>query len=293
MLARPQTLAEACTLAAERGDDAKFVSGGTAVVLMLTQGLIAPETLISLDGLRGDAALPGWTAAEGTPGELVIGGGMTLADVARDPLVRDLAPSLAHAASMVGNVRIRNVATLGGNVAEADYASDPPCVLVSLGAELDVVGPEGRRTIPAREMFLDFYTTALATGEVLTAIRVPRHPRASADYLKFCSVSAEDRPCVGVATVLELTGDGEVVALDAAIGAVGSVPQRFEDVLSDEVGRVWSAEIASRVAQEYARRITPMDDARGSRAYRGRLIDVLVRRSLATVAREQEARRGA
>lgn len=289
---RPETLAEASALAIEHGDEAKFVSGGTAVVLMLTQGLIYPRILISLDGLHTAADAPGWTSVWQDNDDIVIGAGVTLSQVAGNSLVRGCVPSLSQAASVVGNIRIRNVATLGGNVAEADYASDPPSVLVSLGASIEVVGPNGLRRVPAQEIFQDFYTTSLTEGEVITAIRVPRRTDVSTQYLKFRSRSAEDRPCVGVATVLGLDADGVVTTLEVAVGAVCSVPQRFHDTLAQHLGRRWGAEIIDHVAHEYARRIAPIDDARGSRTYRTRLVSVLIRRSLMAVLEEQETRRG-
>jgi aerobic carbon-monoxide dehydrogenase medium subunit len=220
---RPGTLAEVSALAHENEWDAKLISGGTAVVLMLQQGLISPGVLISLDGLSDVA---GWREIVTDGDGVRIGGGVRLTDVARSADVRQTAPSLAAAAGLVGNARIRNAATLGGNVAEADYASDPPAVLVSLDAQIEVRDGAAVRTVPAADVFTDFYTTDLRTGEVVTAVHVPTpRPGTRSSYTKFCSRSAEDRPCVGITTSLRLE-DGALAALEVVVGAVAGTPQR-------------------------------------------------------------------
>lgn len=281
-LERPQSLAEACSLTRDDPWDSKFVSGGTAVVLMLRQGLISPSVLVSLAKL-GDVS--GWSDITDDDGELRIGGGVTLASVACSALVRERAPSLAHAAAVVGNTRIRNVATLGGNVAEADYASDPPSVLVALGAVVDIGDGQRTRSLPAAEMFVDFYTTALEPGEVITGVRLPAPAPTRSTYLKFCSRSAEDRPCVGVATSV-WERDGSIERLEVVVGAIAGTPQRWPEVTTPVAGRQLSPGLTRRVADEYADRAEPISDARGSAWYRRQLVGVLVRRGLDALAGE-------
>jgi carbon-monoxide dehydrogenase medium subunit len=284
---RPGTLVEVSTLAHEHEWDAKLISGGTAVVLMLQQGLISPNVLISLDGLSDVA---GWREVVPDGDGVRVGGGVRLADVARSADVRRAAPSLATAAGLVGNSRIRNAATLGGNVAEADYASDPPAVLVALGAQIEVRDGDAVRTVPAADMFTDFYTTDLRTGEVVTAVHVPAPgPGTRSSYTKFCSRSAEDRPCVGIATALRLE-DGALAALEVVVGAVAGTPQRWPDVTSAVVGRPLDEATADQVAEGCAASVDPLDDARGSGWYRREMVRVLVRRSLLELAGDQGRR---
>jgi aerobic carbon-monoxide dehydrogenase medium subunit len=272
----PTTLRAAAELRRSE-EDSVFVSGGTAIVLMLQQGLIFPDALISLRGLTD---VPGWTEVSRADGGLRIGAGVSLTEVARSPLVRDTAPSLAHAASLVGNVRVRNAATLGGNVAEADYASDPPSVLVDLGAEIEVSDGTTTRRVPAADMFVDFYTTALHDGEVVTAVHVPLpEPGTRCGYTKFSARSAEDRPCVGVAASLRLDG-GTVAALSVVVGAVSGVPQRWPDLTGQVVGEVYRREVADRVAAGYADAADPIEDVRGSAWYRKEIVYALVRRAI-------------
>jgi carbon-monoxide dehydrogenase medium subunit len=273
---RPETLGEASALAREH-EDAKFISGGTAVVLMLQQRLIFPTHLIALAGLTD---VPGWREVRRTDTGLRIGGGMPLSDVARSAEVRELAPALASAAGVVGNARIRNQATMGGNVAESDYASDPPSVLVSLGAAVEVDDGTASRMVPAAEMFTDFFTTDLRAGEVVTAVHVPAAgPGSRSSYTKFCSRSAEDRPCVGVAAAGRLE-DGALASLEVVLGAVGAIPQRWPDVTRAVLGRPLDEQVAAEVADGYATLVEPIDDHRGSAWYRREMVRVLVRRSL-------------
>jgi len=278
---RPGSLAEISALAHEHEWDAKLISGGTAVVLMLQQGLISPGVLISLDGLSD---VPGWRDVVADDDGVRIGGGVRLADVARSPDVRRVAPSLATAAGLVGNSRIRNAATLGGNVAEADYASDPPAVLVAVDAQVEVRDGDAVRTVPAADIFTDFYTTDLRTGEVVTAVHVPTPESGTrSSYTKYCSRSAEDRPCVGIATRLRLE-DGALAALEVVVGAVAGTPQRWPDVTSAVLGRRLDETTAAQVAEGCAASMNPLDDARGSGWYRREVVRVLVRRSLLELA---------
>ena len=271
----PTTLGDVCSLLASRSEDSKVIAGGTAVVLMLQQGLISPSRIVSIGRLM---ELDGISA---TPDGLRIGARMTLTDVARAPAVRAAAPALANACAHVGNIRVRNVATLGGNLAEADYASDPPTVLACLGATCTVQGNSGRRTLPVRQLLADFYTTTLDHDEVITDILVPRPAGDERSiYLRYLSRSSEDRPCVGVAARSRIAPDGSLATLDIAVGAVAAAPQLHSEVTEVVLGRRLDARLVEQVAEGYAEAIGPLDDVRGTAWYRRKIIAVLVRRAL-------------
>jgi carbon-monoxide dehydrogenase medium subunit len=277
---------EACRLLADTDADTKVISGGTAVVLMMQQGLIAPEMLVSV----ADVATLRGIDLDGR--RLLIGAASTLAEVASSPLVRAEAPSLARACAVVGNQRIRNVATIGGNVAEADYASDPPAALASLGALCRIVGSAGERVLPVLDIITGFYETALEQDELITRIEIPLAPsRSRATYLKFRTRSSEDRSCVGIAACADIEA-GVVKGLDVVVGAVAARLQRFSDVLDPMAGRPFDDDVIAEVAAGYAERIRPLDDARGSAAYRSRVIGVLIRRALREIARPGAAQAG-
>jgi aerobic carbon-monoxide dehydrogenase medium subunit len=212
---------------------------------------------------------------------LRIGALVTHRTVERDPLVRTTIPVLADAFSKVANVRVRNQATVGGVLAEADYASDPPAVLLALDAEVEVTGPDGDRTIPVSEFVLAFYTTALEPAEVVTALHVPI-PAAGTHgvYHKFVTRSSEDRPCVGAVALVRLDPDGTAVDARVAIGAAAEIPQRHADLEAELVGGRLSDADLRAVAAELAARTDTLDDMRGSAWYRKEMVRVWSRRAL-------------
>jgi carbon-monoxide dehydrogenase medium subunit len=272
----PRTVAEAAALRAQYGDEARLLAGGTALVLMLRNRLIAPRYLISLNtvaGLRDIAYQPG----EG----LRLGALVPIAAAERAASLRTRYPALADTYHQVANIRVRWAATVGGNLAEADYASDPPTMLIALDARVRAVGVHGAREIPLAEFFTDFYETALAPDEVLTEILVPEPPPGlRATYLKFVTRSSEDRPCVGVAAAARLDSAGRCEEVRVVVGAVAGTPQRQPEVEALARGERPTPALCEAIGAGYARAIDPIDDLRGSAWYRRRLIRVLVARAL-------------
>lgn len=284
-LLRPASLAEAASVLRDRGDDAHAIAGGTAIVLMLRNRLISPAALVSLDRVADHREI------RHEPGlGLRIGALVRLREIERSEVVRSVQPTLAEAVGRVANVRVRNQATLGGNLAEADYASDPPAVLLALGASVRTVSDTGGRSIPPHAFFRDFYETALESGELIAEMIVPDLPPGTrGTYLKFLTRSSEDRPCVGVAAFLRRAPDGAVDELRVAVGAVAAIPQRFPDIERQAAGRPADRVTFEAVADAYAEAIDPLDDFRGSARYRTRMIRVLVRRALESLVRDQPA----
>jgi aerobic carbon-monoxide dehydrogenase medium subunit len=275
----PRTVEEAAALRGEHGDEARVLAGGTALVLMLRNRLIAPRYLISLntvDGYRDVSYQPG----EG----LRLGALATIAQAERSAAVREHYPTLAETYHRVANIRVRWAATVGGNLTEADYASDPPAMLTALDARVRVVGPRGAREIALGELITDYYETALAPDEVLTEILVPEPAAGTrATYLKFVTRSSEDRPCVGVAATLRLDERGACEDLRVVVGAVAGTPQRFPEVEGQARGERPSAALFKAIGEGYAQAIDPIEDVRGSAWYRQRMIGVLVARALERV----------
>lgn len=274
---QPDTLAEALELLGHAPDEAKIMAGGTAVVLMLQHQLIAPEKLISLGRVPGLAEV--YPADDG----LQLGSLALLRDVAGSAAVREDYPALGAVCEMVGNVRIRNQATLGGNLAEADYASDPPAILLALDASVVATRASGSRTIPLVDFFLGFYTTALEPDEIITRVFIPALPANSRmTYLKYKSRSSEDRPCVGVAAIAGF--DGQVCTdLRLAVGAACETPRRLPEVEALGVNQNLTDDLIAEIAEGYARGIDTLDDLRGSAWYRTQMIRVHVQRALREV----------
>ena len=273
---RPTDLGEAIALLGDLGEEARVVAGSTAVSIMLGQGLIAPRALVSI------MQVPGMAGIRRSNGHLEIGALTTHRAVELSPLARETIPVLAETFGLVANVRVRNAATVGGVLAEADYASDPPAVLLALDASVVARGPDGERTIPLNAFFKAFYETDLAATEILTTLRVPI-PRegTAASYQKFVTRSSEDRPCVGAVAAIRFAADGHTIDdLRIAVAAAAETPQRFAEVEATARGAELSDELVRRLADEYAERIDTLDDLRGSAWYRSRMVRVWIRRAI-------------
>jgi len=262
----------------QHGDEAKVIAGSTAVTIMLRERLIDPTALVWI----GRLPEPELSTISQSGDELRIGALVTHRDVERDATMQSVLPVLAETFGKVANVRVRNQATVGGVLAEADYASDPPAVLLALDAQVDVRGPGGVRAIPMSEFNLSFYTTALEPNELVTGVRVPVPSAAThAVYHKFVTRSSEDRPCVGVCGVVRLAADGRTAEdVRVAVGAAAEIPQRFPDLEQELVGRELDDAALRRIAEGYAERIDTLDDMRGSAWYRTQMVRVWVRRAL-------------
>ena len=275
-LLEPRSVDEAVSLLAQHADEAKIIAGGTAVVLMLQNRLISPGYLISLGRIGGLDDI------NYEPGAgLRIGGLATIRQAETSPSVREHLPVLAETFGQVANVRVRNAATVGGNLAEADYASDPPAVLVGLRARVKVASQRGVREIPLTEFFKDFYETALAEDEILTEVAVPElSPSWRSAYLKYVSRSSEDRPCVGAAAFVDLDEDGLCRELRVVVSAVAETPREVADAEALARGERLTDELIGEVAEQYAEAIDPLSDLRGSAWYREQMIRVFVRRAI-------------
>lgn len=272
---RPQTVNDAVAALSSYDGEAKILAGSTALSIMLRQQLVAPAALVSLAGLE---ELRGINDGDG---ELILGALTTHREVELSQLVRDRLPVLADTFGKVANVRVRNAATVGGVVAEADYASDPPAMLLALDAVVDVTGPNGQRSEPIGEFITGFYETTLEPDEIVTAVRVPLLPaNTAAVYEKFVTRSSEDRPCIGVAAIVGLEADGTCRELRVAVGAACEVPQRVADAESMANGKGIDENLARQIAERYAAEIETLDDMRGSSWYRTEMIKVWVRRAI-------------
>ena len=271
-LIEPASLDEASNALAE-DEEARAIAGGTALLVMMKLGVFIPTTLVNLlklDGLR-DITVDGDV--------LRIGALASVHDVERHPAVRERYPILASACHVVANIRIRNLATIGGNVANADYQSDPPAVLLALGASVELAGPAGGRHVPLDDFLLGSYETTIGPGEIVTAIHIPPPPPdAVGRYLKFTTRSSEDRPSAGVA-VLSTVRNGVCDDVRIVVGAVSPRPTRV-DVAEMARGERVSPSLIEAMARTAAAAVDPVEDLRGSVDYKRRLTEVLTRRLL-------------
>jgi carbon-monoxide dehydrogenase medium subunit len=268
----PSSLPEALALRAERGDEALPIAGGTFLAILMNQGFLRPPALLSLGGVRELRGID--VAPDGT---LRLGATVTHRELERDARVREAWPVLARTFALVASPRVRNQATVGGVLADADYASDPPAMLQALGARAVLRSPHAERAVGIDELILGHYDTCIADDELLIEVRVPPSPERAV-YRKFRSRSTEDRPCVAVAAVR----DGP--RLRVVVGAVAERPQEFADACGRADGRDIDRRLAAEIGAAYAQRVAAIDDARGSAAYRRRVTGVEVRRAIEELA---------
>jgi carbon-monoxide dehydrogenase medium subunit len=265
----------ALELLAAHGDDAHLMAGGTATVLLLRQGLLRPGHLV---GLRRVAALAGISRT--ADGGLRIGALATHRDAERSAEVRSFAPALAKAFASVATVRIRNQATVGGNLAHADPAQDPPPMLAALGASVTAASVRGERTIAVDDLAVDHFTTSLAPDEIITEVIVPPlAPRTRATYLKFLPRTADDYATVSVAAAVRVDG-GAVVDARIVLGAVGPTAIRARGAEAALVGLEPSPERIAAAAALVRDEVDPMSDVRGSAEYKREMSRVWTERAL-------------
>jgi carbon-monoxide dehydrogenase medium subunit len=274
----PESVAAALDLLARHGEDAHLVAGATAFTLLWRQGLLRPGHVI---GLRRIASLGGITSAGGG---LVVGATVTHRAIERSADVARYCPALTRTFASVATVRVRNQATLGGNLAHADPAQDPPPMLMALGAGVVATSATGERTIPVDELFVDVFTTSLRADEILTSVRFPAlAPGTRVTYLKFLPQTADDYATVSVAAALRLAEDGTVADVRIALGACGPTPVRARSV---ETALNGARPEARRIADAAARvdaDIEPFDDVRGSAAYKREMARVFTERALTSL----------
>ena len=267
----PASLDEALRLLSESGGEAKILAGGHSLLPMMKLRLAQPATLIAL------RKIPGLNEIRVDAGGLTIGAMVTHAQVASSPEISRALPMLAEAADRVGDLQVRNRGTLGGSLAHGDPAGDLPTVLLALDAELVCFGPDGERTIPAREFFRGIFETALGPRDVLTEIRVPKlGADAGWSYQKFTR-RAQDWAIVGVAAVVR-RDDGSIRDGAVALTNMGPTPLRARGV--EEALSAASPDGISQAAERAAEGTSPPSDPNGSAEYRQHLARVLVRQAL-------------
>jgi aerobic carbon-monoxide dehydrogenase medium subunit len=269
----PATLQETFALLKEHGDDARVIAGGTSLIIMMRQRLLTPKTVISL------ARIPGFDRISYDDRDgLRIAAGARHRDIELSPLVKRYYPLLHETFRKVAQPRIRNMATIGGNLAAGDPLTDPGASLIALDAEATLTSSQGQRTIPLEDFFVDYYQTALESGELLTEIRVPPATRTGWSHIKFTPRSLEDFATVGVAITLSAK-NGVCEDLRLGLNSVASTivhAKQAEQVLR---GQVITESNLREMGEIASTEVDPMDDNRGSAEYKREMVKVLVRRA--------------
>jgi aerobic carbon-monoxide dehydrogenase medium subunit len=271
-LHQASSLEETLSLLSRYGDDdCHLMAGGTSLMLLMNLGLVEPRRVIAL---RRVAELHGIHRTE--DGGLEIRALVTHRQAELSAEVRAYCPALCDTFHHVATVRIRNQGTVGGNVAHADPAQDPPPMLIALGASAVLQSSAGERVLPLSEFFAGYLTTVLQPGEVLTALRLPPLPVGTrARYEKFLPRTRDDYATVSVAAMLGANGDVRI-----ALGGVASVPLRLRAVEDALRGRVLNDRLIADAAALVPDLVEPTDDARGSADYKRKMARVWTERTL-------------
>jgi aerobic carbon-monoxide dehydrogenase medium subunit len=264
---------EALRLLDKHGDAGKLLAGGHSLIPAMKLRLMSPGTLIDL------GTIPGLRGIRVNESSLVIGALTVHADVASSDLVRKHLPGLADAASVIGDMQVRNRGTIGGSVAHADPAADFPVVLTALNASLVVQSSTGNRTIAVDEFFTDFYATAMAPNEILTEIRVPIPPSGSGTaYAKL------PHPASGYVVVsagaLITQSSGSCVSARLAIGGMGSGPIRAVAAEIELKGKSLTPEAVNAAAAKAAENTDPTEDSYASAEYKRHVATVYARKAI-------------
>jgi carbon-monoxide dehydrogenase medium subunit len=270
-------------LGADEG--ARCLAGGQTLVAMLNANLVEPSALVSLRRIR-DLDGIAWQG----DGSVRIGAMATHAAVARDARLRQSMPLIAETAAAIAHPAIRNMGTIGGAICHADPAADYPPALLAAGASIEIAGQSGRRSVPAAEFFVDYFTTAVGAGEIVTAIHVPAPPKGSTGhYLKYSRVDG-DYATVAIAGVLALSG-GVCSHAAIAVGACGPIAIRRAEADAALVGSRLDDAAVTKASGVLLAACDPVDDVRGSADYRRRLVPRLVERAVATMRSRLEGRK--
>jgi aerobic carbon-monoxide dehydrogenase medium subunit len=244
--AEPETLREAVALLA--ADSARPFAGGTALMLMMKAGVLRPQRLVSLRKLGLDRI------EAGPAGELRVGAMVSLRQLEKSDQVRRGWPAISRTLLTLSNVRVRNVARLGGALAHGDPHMDLPPLLSALGATAVLAGPRGERTVPVESLYAGYLETTLAPGELIVRVDVPAMGSRQAAYLKCTTRSMDDWPAVGVAVCL------------------GEETRFFVSAATDRPIRLASADAVEGLPVE--------GDLHGSAAYKKHLIRVYLKRAI-------------
>lgn len=270
----PATLEEAVSLLQKLGPDAKVLSGGQSLIPMMKLRLASPPHVVDIN------RIPGLDYIAEIDGSLRIGALVRESDLEKSTLVKSRFPILVDTTSVIADPLVRNQATVCGNLAHGDPANDHPATMLALGASMLALGPGGEREIPVESFFPGLFTTALQPDEILKEIRIPIPPPSSGGaYLKL-ERKVGDYATAGVAAQISLNSSGACARAGIGLTNVGFTPLKARNAEAFLVGKQLDALTIRQASELAAAESQPVDDIRGSAAYKRDLVRVLAARAI-------------
>jgi aerobic carbon-monoxide dehydrogenase medium subunit len=273
-LAEPTSLAAAIKLLDPDDPTIRPIAGGTALMLMMKAGVFNPEKLVSLRKIESQ-----YSSISANAKGLRIGAMTTLGTLERSADVSRITPIISRTLRTLSNVRVRNVATVGGALAHGDPHMDLPPVLMALGATMTVIGPGGERQLAVEELFAGYYETVLEKNELIAEVSVPAQGTRKAAYYKVTTGSADDWPALGVAAVIEADGKAIKTARIVASAATDRATRlkATEAILN---GKTVTDALLKEAGEAAVSESEFIADVRGSVPYKRELMKVYVRRAV-------------
>lgn len=270
----PQTLEEAVELLERHRDDAKVLSGGQSLLPLLKLRLGAAGHLVDI------GRIPGLESVREEDGFLKIGGRTRESALELSELIRKRYPLLADTAAVIADPLVRNLATIGGNLAHGDPANDHPATMLAYRAEVVATGPRGTRTIPIDQFFTGLFATALEPDEILTEIRIPQPPpRSGGAYVKL-ERKVGDFATAAAAVQLTVSLEGQIAQVGIGLTNAGPVPLRAADAERYLTGKFADEEAITETARRAAAATSPNADRRGAVEYKREMARVLTARAI-------------
>ncbi|MCH7939069.1 MAG: xanthine dehydrogenase family protein subunit M [Candidatus Marinimicrobia bacterium] len=270
----PGSLDEAIALLSSLGDDAKVLSGGQSLIPMMKLRLAEPAHLIDINGLTDLEYI------KESDGYLTIGALTREADLDRSDVIGKKYAVIHDTAHVIADPQVRNLATIGGNLAHGDPANDHPATMLALRAEVVATGPNGPRTIPIDDFFIGPLTTALAPNEILTELRIPAPTQGSGGaYLKL-ERKVGDFAIAGVAAVVTLDGSGNCTLAGIGLTNVGPTPLRATAAEKFLLGKPLSDDNIAEGGRMAGEASQPTSDHRGSAEYKRAMVKEMTIRAL-------------
>jgi carbon-monoxide dehydrogenase medium subunit len=270
----PGTIVDAIALLQKYGDEAKILSGGHSLLPMMKLRLATPGYVIDINNI------PGLAFIKEEKGIMKIGALTREAEIEHSDLLAKYFPIFRDTTKLIADPQVRNMGTIGGNLAHGDAANDHPAVMLALNATLIATGPSGTRSIPIDEFFFGFYTTALQQDEILTEIQIPIPPAGAGNAYHKLERKVGDYATAGVA--VQLTIDGKGICKSAGIGLTNVNPTPLRAARSEQVliGNAVTEEAIAQAAQFASEDCSPSSDLRGSEEYKRAMVAVLVKRMI-------------